>query len=424
MTLPARAASHPNHSLAAHGGPHSLAVVPGRTGRLLAWLLAGGMLAAGCAAFPETSQSQWRDKPEFDVEAGPPQVPDAPGQPREPGAPGQPPRNEPPRPPEGCRDFDPRVVATCLDPVGAIAALPSSTAAIIAERATGRLLHVEQGAEPKEIARLAVDPTGGGGVTGLALSPSYAEDELIYAYITTPTDNQVVRIAPGDVAKPVLVGIPRGQTGNGGGLATDPRGALLVVTGDAGNPLAAADPASLAGKVLRIDGFGAAAPGNPTPGSRTISWGLHQPAGVCIDQISGAAWVTERSTDQSAGNQSAADQDALYRIKPGQPVDEPDWTWPQRPDVAGCIASNGIVAVALSRESSVFVLRSGPDVGFTGKPENVLKDVFGRYHAAAPAPNGLWWLGTVNKAGGTPVSSDDRVVLVAPPVSGNGGGID
>jgi glucose/arabinose dehydrogenase len=399
--------------------------VSGRTGRLLAWLLAAGLLAAGCATFPEASQSDWREKPEFDVETGPqPQVPEAPNQPQEPRAPGQPPPNEPPRPPEGCQDFDPRVVATCLDPVGAIAALPSSTAAIVAERATGRLLRVERGAEPVEIARLPVDPAGGGGVTGLALSPSYAEDELIYAYVTTPTDNRVLRIAPGDQPKTVLPGIPRGQTGNGGGLATDPKGALLVVTGDAGNPLAATDPASLAGKVLRINGFGAAAPDNPTPGSRTISSGLHHPAGLCIDPVSGVAWVTERSTDQPAADQPAASQDALYRIKPGEPVGDPDWTWPEHPNVAGCIAFNGVVAVALSAENSMFVLRSGPDASFIGKPEIVLKDVFGRYQAAAPTSSGLWWLGTVNKAGGKPVSSDDRVVLVPPPVSGDGGGID
>ena len=384
---------------------------------LACWLLAG-VLVAGCASFPEAGESDWREKPEFDIEAGPqPQVPNLPGDPnvpQDPGQPGQPPPSGPPRAPEGCRDFDPRVVATCLEPVSAIVALPSSTAAIVAERTTGRLLRVELGAPAVEIATLAVDPTGGGGITGLALSPSYAEDELIYAYITTPTDNRVVKIAPGDTAKPVLIGIPRGLTGNGGGLATDPKGALIVVTGDAGDPLAAAEPASLAGKVLRINGFGAAAPDNPTPGSLAVSSGLHQPAGLCVDPFSGTTWVTERGPER----------DALYRIKYGEPISPPDWTWPQRPDVAGCIAANGIVAVTLSKESSVFVLRNGPDGGFTGKPEVVLKDVFGRYHGAAPAPNGLWWLGTVNKAGGKPVSSDDRVVLVAPPVSGGGGGID
>jgi glucose/arabinose dehydrogenase len=382
-------------------------------------LLAGALLVAGCADFPEAGQTDdWREKPEFGFEAGPqPQVPGGPGGPGGPGIPGlpgEPPPTGPPRPPEGCKDFDLRVIATCLEPVTAIAGLPSGTAAIVAERTTGRLLRVEVGAEPVEIARLQVDPTGGGGVTGLALSPSYAEDELIYAYVTTPTDNRVVRIAPGDTAKPVLTGIPRGQTGNGGGLAKDPKGALLVVTGDAGNPLAAADPNSLAGKVLRINSFGAAPADNPTRGSLVVSSGLHQPVGLCVDAVTGATWVTERG----------ANVDALYRIRFGEPVGPADWTWPQRPEVAGCVVENGLLGVALTKEQSVFNLSMTPDGSFTGRPVVTLKDTFGRLHGAAPAGNGLWWLSTVNKDGGAPVSSDDRILLVAPQVGGPGGDID
>src|SRR3712207_9595311 len=67
-----------------------------------------------------------------------------------------------------------------------------------------RSLQVQRERPNQEVAALAVDPAGDGGLTGLALSPSYAEDELIYAYITTPIDNRVVRIAPGDMPKPVL----------------------------------------------------------------------------------------------------------------------------------------------------------------------------------------------------------------------------
>ena len=33
----------------------------------------------------------------------------------------------------------------------------------------------------------------------------------MYAYISTPTDNRVVRIADGDVPKPILTGIPEGR---------------------------------------------------------------------------------------------------------------------------------------------------------------------------------------------------------------------
>jgi len=41
-----------------------------------------------------------------------------------------------------------------------------------------------------------------------------------------------------------------------------------------------------------------------------------------------------------------------------------------------------------------------------------------RMSAAALASDGLLWLGTVNKAGGKPVSSDDRVIRILPPTGG------
>ncbi|MFC5112312.1 hypothetical protein [Kibdelosporangium philippinense] len=43
---------------------------------------------------------------------------------------------------------------------------------------------------------IPVDGTTDGGLTWVALSPTYTEDQLIYAYITTPTDNRVVRSSP------------------------------------------------------------------------------------------------------------------------------------------------------------------------------------------------------------------------------------
>jgi glucose/arabinose dehydrogenase len=373
-------------------------------------------LVAGCASFPDAGQREWRDKPELDVAAGP--QPQVPGGPQRAPQPGQPPGQEPsgpPAQPQGCHDPDPQVIATCLDSVTAIAVLPGGLAALVAERSTGRLLRVEQGSEPVEIARLPVDPLAAdGGVTGLTLSPSYHEDELIYAYVTTATDNQVLRIAPGgDPPKAVLTGIPRGATGNGGALAADGRGALLVATGDGGVPAAAADHASLAGKVLRIDAFGAAAKDNPDPATRVVSSGLHNPGGLCVDPVDGTTWVTDRP----------GQRDALFRVQLGKPLDAAAWTWPDRPGVAGCAAAPGLVAVSLTLGASLFVLRPGPDGVFTGKPEATLKNTYGRLHAAALGPDGLLWLGTVNRAGGAPVSSDDRVIRIQPPSAG-GGGVD
>ncbi|MGH3428358.1 MAG: PQQ-dependent sugar dehydrogenase, partial [Mycobacteriales bacterium] len=231
--------------------------------RAISILLAASALLCGCSVtprFPDLDAGAFHAKLEIGSQAEPrPGIP-GPLRPPGPGAPGR----LPPGPPRGCTDPDPQVVATCLEPLSALVVLPGSAlVGLAAERTTGRILQVQQHRPNQERAALAVDPAGDGGLTGLALSPSYAEDELIYAYITTPVDNRVVRIAPGDIPKPVLTGIPRGPTGNAGALAVDSHGRLMVATGDAGNPASAEDPRSPAGKVLRIDTFGHPAPGNP-----------------------------------------------------------------------------------------------------------------------------------------------------------------
>ena len=87
----------------------------------------------------------------------------------------------------------------------------------------------------------------------IVMSPTYSQDRLMYAYVSTPTDNRVIRIADGDIPKPILTGIPKGATGNMGALIFTSPTTLVVHTGDAGNPAQAADPGSLAGKVLRIE---------------------------------------------------------------------------------------------------------------------------------------------------------------------------
>ena len=79
------------------------------------------------------------------------------------------------------------------------------------------------------VASFDVDGSGDGGLVDFALSPTYSQYRLIYALITTPSDNRVVRIAPGDVAKPILTGIPKGATGNMGALYFRSPTELLVL---------------------------------------------------------------------------------------------------------------------------------------------------------------------------------------------------
>jgi glucose/arabinose dehydrogenase len=302
------------------------------------------------------------------------------------------------------------VIATCLDPVSAVAVLPDGQSALVAERASGRIVLVQKGRDPQPYATVAVDPAGGG-LIGLVLSPTYRDDQLVYAYAATPTDHRVVRIAKGFPPVPILTGIPRTEGSPAGALSVGRGAALLVATGS-GTPNPG--PGSLAGKLLRIDTFGHPLRDNPNPQSPIFSSGLLAPAGLCVAPDTGAVWVTDR----------APDRDLLYQIAPGQ-LGDPAWSWPDRPGVAGCVAPPGSIAVAEQGGSALFLLRTGPQGGFTGTPQTLLAGTYGRLAAATLAPDGLIWLGTTNKGGGGPVvSSDDRVIRIQPPSGGASSGPD
>src|SRR5664279_4144919 len=139
-------------------------------------------------------------------------------------------------PNDPCAPTDESVIATCLTAPWGLAPLPDGQSALVGERTTGRILQIAKGQPPVEVAKIdGIDASGDGGLLGIALSPSYDEDGLIYAYVTTAEDNRIIRIASGDVPKPIFTGIPRGATHNGGRLAFASDRSLYVGTGDTGN---------------------------------------------------------------------------------------------------------------------------------------------------------------------------------------------
>lgn len=312
-------------------------------------------------------------------------------------------------PPDGCTDYDPSVIATCLDTVSAVAALPTGAGGVsvlAGERRSGKIFLVSPKGEKILIADLEVDASGGGGLTALAPSPTYREDRLIFAYITTETDNRVVRFARGQPAEPVLTGIPKGATHNSGALLVGARGALLVATGDAGKHELAKDPESLAGKVLRIDFTGAAAEGNPNPGSRVISRGLYDPGGMCVSKDGSRLWVTDHQPDRGV----------VHLVEAGDPLGSPAWTWPEKPGLAGCVEWSGMLTIATSRAGNLQNLPITDTGAVTGEPRTTLgqdsERHYGRLGGMDLVTPSLAVVGTVNRAGGDPVSSDDRVVLI------------
>jgi glucose/arabinose dehydrogenase len=379
----------------------------------MAGVLGAVLLTAGCATFADQPPPEaWTPQEQLTPQGGPdPQVPGE-GQPEAgPGEGGEP--TEIP-PPNGCIDYNPSVIGTCLDTVVAVAALPGSGAdptALVGERRSGRILRVKAGVEPEVVATVPVDGSTDGGLTGLVLSPTYAEDQLIFAYVTTASDNRVVRIAPNDVPKPIITGIPRGASNNRGAMALDHAGALLLATGDTGNAQAAGDLSSLAGKVLRFDTAGQPAPGNPNRTSLVVASGLRAPAGICTTVNGPGTWVTDR----------AATQDVLFKLDVGKPLTSPAWTWPDRPGVAGCASTVTGVLIVMSTAGNAQRLPLAPDGSFSGKPEVTLdkEQGFGLLGGLDAVNDQIAVGGTTNKDGGQPVSSDDRAFVIS--VSGGGG---
>ncbi|AYJ51852.1 PQQ-dependent sugar dehydrogenase [Rhodococcus sp. P1Y] len=358
-------------------------------------------LAVGCARFDDSTASPFTPEPSFGAAEIDPVDPDAPPTSTTPSVPGP--------PPGPCVDLDPNVIATCLDTTGGLVMLPGGVSALVAERRTGRIMQVTQGQSPIEIARIDVDSSGDGGLLDLALSPSFTEDGLLYAYITTQSDNRVVRIAAGDTPKNVLTGIPRGTQGNRGALDFYNPSQLLVLTGDAGDPAAAASPSSLAGKLLRVESL---VPDQSGPTPQIALSGIGTAGDVCIDP-SGGIWVTDRTIVE----------DRLQRIDPLGAVISPVWTWPDRPGVAGCGAGPGAVAISLTNAKAVAVLATDQDTGaVTAAPSLLVQDRYGQLNGAALAPDGQIWVSTVNKNGNAPGPNDDRVVKI--PVPAGGGGFD
>ncbi|MEB3071375.1 PQQ-dependent sugar dehydrogenase [[Mycobacterium] vasticus] len=315
----------------------------------------------------------------------------------------------PPPPPLPANPFPkqcpaPGVMQGCLESTSGLIMHADSKSALVAERTTGAVKEVSLSAEPKVKTVIGVDPAGDGGLMDIVLSPTYAQDRLMYAYISTPTDNRVVRVADGDVPKDILTGIPKGPTGNTGALIFTSPTTLVVQTGDAGNPAAAADPGSTAGKVLRIEQpttIGQAAP-------TTALSGLGAGGGMCVDRVDGSLYVTDRSPGG----------DRLQRITKDSQVSTV-WTWPDKPGVAGCAAMDGIVLVNLVNTKQTVAVRLAAGTGsVSSEPEVMRQDTHGHVWAVKMSPDGNVWGATVNKTAGDAEKLDDVVFPLFP----SGGG--
>jgi glucose/arabinose dehydrogenase len=264
-----------------------------------------------------------------------------------------------------------------------------------------------------------VAATGEGGLLGLAVSPDYASDRLVYAYFTTARDNRIARFELGGDVRPILTGLRAGGIHDGGRIAFGPDGKLYAGVGETGDPSLAQDREAQNGKILRIDPDGGIPKDNPFAGSPVWTLGHRNVQGLAWD-ADGRLWATEFG-------QNTFDEVNLIRKgrNYGWPEVEGDgdtqggrftnplvtWSTSDASPSGAAIIGNVLYIGALQGQA---VLR----VRLDGDRASKLSPIYeghGRIRTVVAAPDGSLWVTTSNTDGrGSPRAGDDRIVALRP----------
>jgi glucose/arabinose dehydrogenase len=313
-----------------------------------------------------------------------------------------------------------RTIATGLQVPWGIAFLPDGNA-LVAERTTGKIVRIPaKGGTPKTVMTVPGVDTGAGegGLLGLAVSPDYKTDKLVYAYFTTKNDNRIVRFKLGGTLQPILTGLDRALNHDGGRIAFGPDGKLYAGVGDATERDPAQSTSSRNGKILRINPDGSVPSDNPFPNSPIWTLGHRNPQGLAWDK-NGRMWSSEFGQDT---------WDEVNLIRKGHnygwPVVEGkastqggkftnplvQWHTSDASPSGDAVKGNYLYVAALRGASLYRMKISGTKLG---KPKRFLQDRFGRLRTVVVAPDGSLWVSTSNRDGrGSPSSGDDRIIRV------------
>jgi glucose/arabinose dehydrogenase len=305
------------------------------------------------------------------------------------------------------------VVASQLSVPWGLGFLPDGSA-VFTERTTAKIRALRNGTVSDVQTVPGVTPDGEGGLLGLAVSPNYAQDNSVFIYYTTSSDNRIARVVLGQAPQPILTGIPRGTSiHNGGRIEFGPDGLLYAATGDAGNSGNAQNRESLAGKILRMTPEGRPAPGNPF-NSLVYSYGHRN--------VQGLTWTPDGRLFSAELGQNTWDE--LNLIQPGKnygwPTCEgkcgnPDFTDPLTVWSTSTASPSGIAfykdnlymaALRGTRMWKIPVTATG-----VGTPTSLYQGSFGRLRTPVSGPDGMLYFTTSNRDGrGSPVAADDRIV--------------
>ncbi len=323
------------------------------------------------------------------------------------------------------------VLATGLEAPWSILPLGDST--LISYRDTGQIMELTIAGDLREAAVLPdVEASGEGGLLGLA-SRKTGETNWIYAYLTTATDNRVLRMPLSGslgslslgTAEVVLDGLEKAGNHNGGRIAFGPDGMLYVTVGDAGNPESSQDPDSRNGKILRVTPTGEVPQDNPFPESPVYSLGHRNPQGIAWSE-DGRMWSSEFGQNTwDELNLIEAGSNYGWPVVEGQQGNpdfvDPVFQWSTRDaSPSGLAVVDNTLFMAALRGEKLWSILDGVHVpeGSTGlegviSAEPFFDGEFGRIRDVVPGPDGTLWLITNNTDGrGNPMPDDDRLVEV------------
>lgn len=272
---------------------------------------------------------------------------------------------------------------------------------------------------------------GESGLMGIALDPDFARNGHLYVCASRTDEgewrNQVIRLrASGNElvfdGYVIRSGMRAAVAHDGCTLRFGPDGKLWVSMGESTIPRLAQDPASLNGKILRVNADGSVPPDNPVlPGrsgpSPVYSWGHRNPQGLAFQPETGRVFEIEHGADV---------HDEINLLAPGANygwpnVEGPDaqrrYTDPLWSSGRSTIATSGGTFVAGQGwgtwSGSLFVatlketdLRRFTVEGTTVTAAEVLLDrKYGRLRTPVLGPDGALYVTTSNGSG-------DRIIRI------------
>ncbi|GAA0539446.1 PQQ-dependent sugar dehydrogenase [Paractinoplanes ferrugineus] len=322
---------------------------------------------------------------------------------------------------QGDQEVAVTVLAKGLKVPWGMAFLPDG-AALVTERDSGRILQVgpksdANGLTVTEVQKLTeVQPSGDGGLLGIAVSPKYETDKAVFVYYSTAKDNRIGKLTLKGKLQPIVTGIPRSADGNGGALAFGPDNLLYAGTGDATNGTLAQNPKSLGGKILRMTTDGKPVADNPVKDSLVWSSGHRN--------VQGITWGADRKMYATESGQPRNGE--LNVIEKGKnygwaKVDgagndpalvNPMQTWPTADSYcAGIAPVEQSLATACLLGQRIWLLNVTGNGTVLGSPQALLTKEYGRLRGLVLAPDGSLWASTSNQEpGGEPAPDDDRIL--------------